>query len=419
MANFGKLDKDLFCKTLHVRGDLVIDCYGNFQNIGNISIINDASVGGNLTVQGNANIQNGFITTKLIDKTGSALYSSMKNASVTIYDSTNQEFSSGFFVSESGWIVSSAHGFLDGNVVTKHNANSLYVSITNMNGFADNNMVVQADSLYIDAAGDLAVIKVPGVMSQSYLEWGDITNASPGDRCFVIGNPLASDQQSISDGIVRDREFVKFPNPLESILTSVSSYSGHSGSPIVNERGKVLGVLTFGIQNSANADVSTLTGGPSQRIAEPIVNAMISNNSDYTTKGFLGANVWFPVNTFDIVDLGLVDSGFSTKGIRLGNIFPGEPLEVAGLQNDDIIIQVDTEVVGDLDSQTHPSTVTWFKTPGEAVTVQYIRPPSTVVFSNVITLATFPFGADEPLFGKFSGQGGNAFFNLPGTKVVR
>lgn len=418
MPNFGPKDIDAFCKTLWIRGDLVIDCNRDIQHIGNITTVYDITAGRDLHVDNNAFIR-GFTQTRLLDQTGTALYGNIKDASVSIYNNTTQEFSSGFFIYGNGWVVTAAHGLLDGNVVTKESANNVYVSVTNMNGISGENRVLRASEVYVDAAADLAVIKVLGIMTQPYLQWGNSLNTSPGNRVYTIGNPLASDQQSFSQGLIRDNEFVRFPLAVESILTSDSSYQGHSGSPIVDERGNVVGVLTFGIKGDANADVSTLTGGPSQRMAQPIVSAMISSHDDYVQKGFMGANVWFPVNAYDVVTLGLVGTDFTTKGIRLGNIFPGEPLDVAGLQVDDIIVQVDDYVVGDLDGQTNPTVATWFKTAGTDVTVQYIRPPSTTVVSQTVTLASFPIDADVPLFGNFSGQGENRFYNLPGVKVRR
>lgn len=419
MANFGKKNIDLFCKTLWVRGEVVIDCNRDILNIGNVLTDFDIVTGRDLYVFGNANVVNGFIETKLIDKTGSAIYDNLKDASVSIYNTESQEFSSGFFVYGNGWVVSSAHGFLEGNVQTKVPTNSVYVSVTNMNGVQGQNMVLQANEIYVDAAADLAVIKLPGLMSQPHLQWGNSLASTPGSRIYTIGSPLSSDQQSISQGLIRDNEFVRFPISVESILTSDSSYEGHSGSPIVDEYGKVVGVLTFGIKGDANADVSTITGGPSQRMAQPIVGRLIENQNDYTAKGFMGANVWFPVNAFDIIDLGLVGSGFNTRGIRLANIASGEPLDVAGLQTDDIIVKVDDFVVGDLDNQTHPTTVSWFKQAGDDVQVQYIRPPSANIQVQQITLGAFPTDADIPLFGNFSGQSDNRIFNLPGNKLQR
>jgi S1-C subfamily serine protease len=419
MPNFGKLDKDLFCKTLHVKGDLVIDCKGDIQHIGNITIDYDATFGRNLTVLGNS-VVSGFMSTRVNDKTGSALYTKMKNTSVSIYNNAKEEFFSGFFVSPDGWVVTAAHGLLTGNVSTKTNVGNVFVTVSGINGNVNTNITLQSESIYVDAAGDLAVIKLPGIISQPYLEWGNsLSDAPPGSRCYTIGNPLASDHQSIENGLIRDNEFVKFPAPLESILTSISSYSGQSGSPIVNEYGKVIGVLTFGVQGDANADVSTLTGGPSQRVAEHIVSTMINDLDDYTIKGYLGTEFWYPVNAYDIVTLGLIGSGFNTRGIVLGNVIAGEALDNANLTVNDIITKIDNYVVGDLDNQTHLSTATWFKTAGETVDIEYIRPPSISVYSTIATLGLYPVSADEPLIGNFSGTGDATMFSLPGTRIRR
>ena len=417
-SNFGKLDKDLFCGTLWIKGNEIFDANSNLKNVNNLTVDGNALVYGDEHIVGNA-IVGGWLTAKLNDQTGISVYQKIKNASVSIYNSTNQEFFSGFFVDPNGWVVSAAHGFLHGNVTTKESAANVFVSVTQVNGSPMDNLVIQASNIYVDAAGDIAVIKLPGIMTQSYLEWGNSLNTSPGNQCFAIGNPLASDQQSICEGIVRDNTFVKYPIAVESILTSVSSYSGNSGSPIVNQHGKVLGILTFGIQGDANADVSTLTGGPSQRIAQRVVDDMITMQHDYDQKGYLGVETWYPVNAFDIVQLGLLGSGFTTKGIRLGNVIPGDALDLAHLQTDDIITQCNGLVLGDLEGQTNITTVTWFKTAGETVDIQYIRPPSTTLIGTFATLDLYPESVDEPLFGNFAGSGDGVVYNLPGTRLRR
>lgn len=98
--------------------------------------------------------------------------------------------------------------------------------------------------------GDLAVLETNApIGSYAALE---IATAFPdeGDRVIVIGNPLGLLEGSVSDGIVSALRPLKNAGTVLQITAPVSP--GSSGSPVLNMRGKVVGVAAFGLARGQN-----------------------------------------------------------------------------------------------------------------------------------------------------------------------
>ncbi len=67
---------------------------------------------------------------------------------------------------------------------------------------------------------------------------------APGDRVIVVGSPLGV-ENTVSEGNIRD--FREIPGRGMMMVYSAHSYHGSSGSPVVNARGEVTGVVSAGI----------------------------------------------------------------------------------------------------------------------------------------------------------------------------
>ena len=79
------------------------------------------------------------------------------------------------------------------------------------------------------------------------LEFGDVSDLQSGSQVIAIGYPLdlpgeASVTRGIVSAIRSNREF-------ETIQIDAPINPGNSGGPLVSERGKVLGINTFGIRS--------------------------------------------------------------------------------------------------------------------------------------------------------------------------
>ena len=162
---------------------------------------------------------------------------------LSVHDATQREIASG-----TGFIVSE-----DGRVVTNHHVIKGAASIT---AKADNGASYAVEGILIDAAEeDLAVLKL-AASRLPVLSLGDSGKVQVGDRIAVVGSPLGL-ENTLSDGIVSARRKMESGRDWLQITAPISP--GSSGSPVVNQRGEVVGVAT-----------KELKGGQALNFAQPV-----------------------------------------------------------------------------------------------------------------------------------------------------
>lgn len=141
---------------------------------------------------------------------------------------------SGFFITADGYIITNNH-------VVK---NASFISVTTSDGRKYNATLVGNDE-----ENDIAVIKVSpeSGVTFSCLEFADSDDLVVGQKVIAIGNPYGYDR-SISSGIVsglsrpiRDENGQVL---LGMIQTDASINPGNSGGPLLNSKGKVVGICT-------------------------------------------------------------------------------------------------------------------------------------------------------------------------------
>jgi tetratricopeptide (TPR) repeat protein len=110
-----------------------------------------------------------------------------------------------------------------------------------------------AGALAVDEEADLALLSVdlPADRSRPLT----FTNTLPdeGEQVFVIGNPLRL-EGSVSDGIVSAVREVPDLGRIIQITAPVSH--GNSGSPLLNMRGQVIGIVTVKVTNGQNINLA-------------------------------------------------------------------------------------------------------------------------------------------------------------------
>ena len=133
----------------------------------------------------------------------------------------------------------SATGFFirDGLIVTANHAVEDYDEIivtVNVIGIS-----VPAKVVATDEENDLALLEVP--MSAPYLSLGDSDNLQMGDLVFTVGHPLGL-VDSLAVGYVstirRDTSAGK-----DFLQLYMAANPGNSGGPVIDESGRVVGVL--------------------------------------------------------------------------------------------------------------------------------------------------------------------------------
>lgn len=142
---------------------------------------------------------------------------------------------SGFIISENNYIVTNYH------VVR----NSKFVSVKMIER---NKYLTDVEVVKVNAARDIALLKVKDSGGLRPVTLGDSDNIRIGERVVAIGNPEGL-ENTISDGLVSGiRDF----NDIKLIQTSVPVTHGSSGGPLVNMEGEVIGVVTSGLDKEGN-----------------------------------------------------------------------------------------------------------------------------------------------------------------------
>jgi len=162
--------------------------------------------------------------------------------SVLTYDAKDQPLISGtgFFVG-SGQVVTNFHVI--------HGAHR--VEIHTLDGKGRTYPVNGALSL--DEEGDLALLSVdlPAERSRPLILSASLPE--DGEKVFLIGNPLRL-EGSVSDGIVSAVREVPSVGKIIQITAPVSH--GNSGSPLLNMRGQVVGIVTVKVTNGQNINLA-------------------------------------------------------------------------------------------------------------------------------------------------------------------
>jgi len=107
--------------------------------------------------------------------------------------------------------------------------------------------------LAVDEEADLALLSVELPADRSRPLQFASTLPDEGEQVFVIGNPLRL-EGSVSDGIVSAVREVPDLGRIIQITAPVSH--GNSGSPLLNMRGQVIGIVTVKVTNGQNINLA-------------------------------------------------------------------------------------------------------------------------------------------------------------------
>ena len=110
-----------------------------------------------------------------------------------------------------------------------------------------------AGALAVDEEADLALLSVDLPAERSRPLTFASTLPDEGEQIFVIGNPLRL-EGSVSDGIVSAVREVPDLGRIIQITAPVSH--GNSGSPLLNMRGQVIGIVTVKVTNGQNINLA-------------------------------------------------------------------------------------------------------------------------------------------------------------------
>ncbi len=195
----------------------------------------------------------------------------------------------------------------------------------------------------MDAGTDIAVLSIRG-SDLVAADFGDSDQLEIGDYVLAMGSPFGLNH-SVTFGIVsakgrRDLELSAEGVHYQDFLQVDASINpGSSGGPLVNLRGKVVGI------NTAIASTSGHNEGIGFSIpinmAKIIVRQLIQHGE--VRRGFLGVRLDSNFGPADAERLGLP----RPRGARISSVSEGTPADVAKLKVDDIILRFDDTWIED------------------------------------------------------------------------
>lgn len=265
----------------------------------------------------------------------------------------------GFLVSPDGLIVTNRHVVQDR--AFRHTV------------FLDDGRQFEAGVIDIDPVNDLALLKIGGT-GFAHAELVEDGAFRLGQTVIAIGNALGKFDNTVTRGILsgigRSIEAADFATgrveQLEGVLqTDAAVNSGNSGGPLIDLRGKVIGV---------NTAVERYAQGLGFAIPASEVRKVLSSYRAYGVIARPRLGIRYFAITPDLAELeGLAHS--NGAWVRSGEqgetaVLPGSPAFEAGLKDGDIILAVDGE---DVSGKRSLAGIIGDKKVGDRVTLKVAR----------------------------------------------
>lgn len=230
-------------------------------------------------------------------------------------------FGSGFIFDKSGLIITNEHVI--------NNASEINVII---DGF---DKPVRAKVIGADQELDLAVLKVDVKKDLPVIKLGDSTKTEVGNWVIAIGNPYGLDH-TVTVGVISAKgRPVTISNRLYKNLlqTDAAINPGNSGGPLLNTSGEVVGINT-----AVNASAQGIGFAIPTATVKDVLDDLV--NKGKVVKSYIG--VYLQPLDDDLVNY----FGAPGKdGAIISHIAPGGPAQKAGLQQGDIILEINKKKV--------------------------------------------------------------------------
>ncbi|MEJ2716477.1 MAG: trypsin-like peptidase domain-containing protein [Deltaproteobacteria bacterium] len=271
----------------------------------------------------------------------------------------------------SGFVIDSQGHILTNNHVV---ANAENLEVTFSGG-----KKVDAQLIGRDPVSDLAVIKVKPFPEMQVAPLGDSSHLVVGQRVIAIGNPFGF-QHTVTSGFISalGRDIAVGQRTLVGMIqTDAAINPGNSGGPLINTKGKVIGVNTV-IFTQGGAFTGIGFAEPINR-ARKVAHQIIDMGR--VIYPWMGLKSWMDLDPNLAVKMGLPP----VKGVLIFELVPGSPAALAGLRGGTRVayyrgrpILLGGDVILSVDGVPTPSfddfhTLILQKNVGDKIKVTYLR----------------------------------------------
>ena len=270
---------------------------------------------------------------------------------------------SGFIIDPAGFILTNFH-VVDG-------ADRLTVTLTDGRAF-------RATVVGVDPALDIALIRIASAEPLPVAVLGDSGTLRVGQWVCAIGNPLGY-VHSVTVGVVSFLGRKLFDQTLDAYIQTDAAISlGNSGGPLIDARGRVIGITTAVSAQAANIGFAIPMGQ-----VLPILPQLRERGR--VSRGYLGLGV---------IRITPALQGALALGVEAGalvqDVTADPPAERAGLRAYDVVVTADGEAISsDEDLIRHVSA----KSPGTIAALGVVRDRAKIDVAVKLTERPVPVAA--------------------------
>jgi len=212
-----------------------------------------------------------------------------------------------------------------------------------------------------DKATDIAVLRIEA-SGLSQVTVADSDSLRTGDLAFAVGYPLGLDQ-TLTMGVISGLGRSGLGDAVEDyIQTDAAVNSGNSGGPLLDSRGRLIGINTSILSGGGGGNDGIAFAVPT-RIMMYVVDQLRTYGE--VRRGGIGA-ILGSLNATRARELGL---GI-VRGAIVDDVAPGSPAEAAGLRRNDVITRIQNRPVANAGSVLASIGIAQ---PGTRLDVVYLR----------------------------------------------
>ncbi len=233
-------------------------------------------------------------------------------------DFKQRSLGSGFIIDKDGYIVTNNHVVAD--------ADEILVRLSNEKEYS-------AKIVGRDPNTDLALIQIKDAAGITPLKMGDSDALKVGSWVVAIGSPFGL-EQTVTAGIVSAKGRTIGSGPYDDFIqTDASINPGNSGGPLLNLQGEVVGINTAIVAHGQGIGFAIPIN-----LARSVITQLKDSGS--VTRGWLGVGIQDLTEEMSEY-YGIKDK----KGVLVTQVFEGDPADKAGIQVQDVIIELNNKPV--------------------------------------------------------------------------